>query len=124
MYISLFPFTPPPWLSPTLSLPLCFTYLSTFFSLSPPFFLHPFTSSFLLTLFSLPYIPPSPSLCLCLTHIRHGLDSNVLRFVAKLNTSNSIDAERQFIVFYHLSDDTITIYEPPVRNSGQITSNT
>lgn len=64
--------------------------------------------------------PPRRDFAKFMEKDRHGLDSNVLRFVAKLNTSNSIDAERQFIVFYHLSDDTITIYEPPVRNSGII----
>ena len=52
--------------------------------------------------------------CTC----RHGLDSNVLRFVAKMKTAKSVDAERLFIIFYHLSDDTIGIFEPPMRNSG------
>ncbi len=49
---------------------------------------------------------------------RDGLNSNVLRFVAKLDTTRPIDMDRQFIVFYHLSDDTITLFEPPQRNSG------
>ena len=50
---------------------------------------------------------------------RDGLDSNVLRFVARLDTTRPIDMDRRFIVFYHLSDDTITLFEPPQRNSGQ-----
>ena len=49
---------------------------------------------------------------------RHGLDSNVLRFVARMDTSRPIDVDRRFTVFFHLSDDTITIFEPPQRNSG------
>lgn len=49
---------------------------------------------------------------------RDGLNSNVLRFVAKLDTTRPIDMDRRFIVFYHLSDDTITLFEPPQRNSG------
>jgi Ca2+-binding EF-hand superfamily protein len=51
---------------------------------------------------------------------RHGLDSNVLRFVARMDTSRPIDVDRRFTVFFHLSDDTITIFEPPQRNSGII----
>ena len=49
---------------------------------------------------------------------RHGLDSNVLRFVARMDTVRPIDLDRRFIVFFHLSDDTITVFEPPQRNSG------
>jgi len=51
---------------------------------------------------------------------RHGLESNVLRFVARLDTTRPIDMDRRFIVFYHLSDDTIAVFEPPQRNSGII----
>ena len=49
---------------------------------------------------------------------RHGLESNVLRFVARLDTTRPIDLDRRFIVSYHLSDDTITLFEPFQRNSG------
>lgn len=52
---------------------------------------------------------------------RDGLNSNVLRFVAKLDTTRPIDMDRRFIVFYHLSDDTIAVFEPPQRNSGEQT---
>ncbi|XP_075706870.1 EF-hand domain-containing family member C2 isoform X2 [Rhinoderma darwinii] len=51
---------------------------------------------------------------------RNGLDSNVLRFVAKLITDNPIDKERTFIISFFLSDDTIAVFEPPQRNSGII----
>lgn len=49
---------------------------------------------------------------------RDGLDCNVLRFVAQMDTTRPIDIDRRFIVFYFLSDDTISIYEPIQRNSG------
>lgn len=49
---------------------------------------------------------------------RHGLESNVLRFKARLDTTKPIDMDRRFIISYFLSDDTIAVFEPPVRNSG------
>ncbi|ELU01034.1 hypothetical protein CAPTEDRAFT_148704 [Capitella teleta] len=51
---------------------------------------------------------------------RHGLDSNVLRFLARMDTATPVDVDRRFIVSYFLSDDTILIYEPIIRNSGII----
>ena len=55
---------------------------------------------------------------------RHGLDSNVLRFIAKLRAEvQSNDPERLFIISYHLSDDTIAVFEPPMRNSGKLSHN-
>lgn len=50
---------------------------------------------------------------------RQGLDSNILRFVAQLETTRPIDMDRRFIIFYYLADGTIAVYEPPQRNSGQ-----
>ena len=51
---------------------------------------------------------------------RQGLDSNVLRFVAKLkNPENQVDAGRLFVILYYLADDTISVFEPPRRNSGE-----
>ena len=44
----------------------------------------------------------------------------MLRFVAKLDTKQTIEAERRFIISYFLSDDTFLIFEPPQRNSGVI----
>lgn len=49
---------------------------------------------------------------------RHGLESNVLRFVARLDTTRPFDMDRRFIISYFLSDDTILVFEPPQRNSG------
>ncbi|XP_074657538.1 EF-hand domain-containing family member C2-like [Tubulanus polymorphus] len=51
---------------------------------------------------------------------RHGLDSNVMRFLARMDTDKPIDADRRFIISYFLSDDTVQVFEPPVRNSGII----
>ena len=47
------------------------------------------------------------------------MDSNVLRFLGRMDTTKPIDQDRRFIISYFLSDDTILVYEPPVRNSGE-----
>ncbi|XP_067948008.1 EF-hand domain-containing family member C2-like [Watersipora subatra] len=49
---------------------------------------------------------------------RCGLESNVLRFLAKMDTTKPIDIDRRFIISYFLADDTLLVFEPPVRNSG------
>ena len=49
---------------------------------------------------------------------RQGLDSHVLRFMARLDTNRPIDMDRTFIVSFFLSDDTISVFEPEKRNSG------
>ncbi|KAF6040012.1 EFHC2 [Bugula neritina] len=49
---------------------------------------------------------------------RCGLESNVLRFLAKMETTKPIDMDRRFIISYFLADDTLLVFEPPVRNSG------
>ena len=61
-------------------------------------------------------------LLLILIHFlfRHGLESNVLRFVAKMDTNRPIEIDRRFTISYFLSDDTILVFEPPQRNSGII----
>ena len=51
---------------------------------------------------------------------KQGLDSNVLRYMASLDTEKAIDADRRFIVSYYLSDNSLSVYEPLVRNSGII----
>lgn len=45
-------------------------------------------------------------------------DGKQLRFRASLVSSAPEDAVREFIVIYYLSDDTVSVYEPPIRNSG------
>jgi len=64
--------------------------------------------------------PPKKDFIKFMEKDRQGLDSNVLRFLAKMDTKDSVDQERRFIVSYFLADDTIQVYEPPVRNSGVI----
>jgi hypothetical protein len=43
---------------------------------------------------------------------------NVLRYFARLNTTDPLHVDRRFIVTYYLVDDTIAIFEKPYRNSG------
>jgi len=64
--------------------------------------------------------PPKRDFIKFMEKDRHGLDSNVIRFLAKMNTSKPIDEDRRFIISYFLSDDTILVFEPPVRNSGVV----
>lgn len=49
---------------------------------------------------------------------RNGLESNTLRFVARLQTKDPIQADRRFIISYFLSDDSLMIHEPTLKNSG------
>merc|ERR1711902_306644 len=47
-------------------------------------------------------------------------DGCTLRFLAKLNESKTQieNYQRRFIIFFFLTDDTIKVYERPLRNSG------
>jgi hypothetical protein len=47
-------------------------------------------------------------------------EHKVLRYEAVLETSSVEDQGRKFIISYRLSDDTVGVYEPPMRNSGII----
>uniref|UniRef100_A0A668ADW0 EF-hand domain (C-terminal) containing 1 n=1 Tax=Myripristis murdjan TaxID=586833 RepID=A0A668ADW0_9TELE len=47
-------------------------------------------------------------------------DQKVLRYVATLDSQNPQDEGRRFILSYFLSDDMISIFEKPTRNSGII----
>ncbi|XP_066451391.1 EF-hand domain-containing protein 1 [Eleutherodactylus coqui] len=47
-------------------------------------------------------------------------DHKVLRYAATLESMNPEDKGRRFILSYYLSDDTISIFEPQIRNSGII----
>ena len=62
--------------------------------------------------------PPQKDFVKFMLKDRRGFESNTLRYLAKLVTDKPIDAGRRFIISYFLSDDTILIYEPPLRNSG------
>nr|XP_033794981.1 EF-hand domain-containing protein 1 isoform X2 [Geotrypetes seraphini] len=47
-------------------------------------------------------------------------DRKVLRYAAVLDTLNSIDKGRRFIISFYLSDDAASIFEQQIRNSGII----
>ncbi|KAK0042970.1 EF-hand domain-containing protein 1-like isoform X2 [Biomphalaria pfeifferi] len=47
-------------------------------------------------------------------------DHKELRFEAIMDTMRAEDRGRRFIISYRLADDMITIFEPPVKNSGII----
>jgi len=64
--------------------------------------------------------PPKRDFIKFMEKDRRGLDSNVLRFLAKMETTKPIDTDRRFIISYFLSDDTVLVFEPPVRNSGNV----
>ena len=63
--------------------------------------------------------PPKRDFIKFMEKDRHGLNSHVLRFLAKLDTNKPTDADRRFIISYFLSDDSIHVFEPPMRNSGE-----
>uniref|UniRef100_A0A7S3GFT2 Uncharacterized protein n=1 Tax=Palpitomonas bilix TaxID=652834 RepID=A0A7S3GFT2_9EUKA len=45
-------------------------------------------------------------------------DRKILRFRCKLDTTKPEDVDRRFILSYYLSDDTFSMFEPPISNSG------
>ncbi|DBA03455.1 TPA: hypothetical protein N0F65_002863 [Lagenidium giganteum] len=55
-------------------------------------------------------------------HASDALDKKLLRFRAKFHglPPDDVNAHRRFIVTYYLEDDTLAIFEPPVKNSGII----
>ena len=63
--------------------------------------------------------PPKRDFIKFMEKDRKGLDSNVLRFLARMDTTKQIDMERRFIVSYFLSDDTVLVFEQQARNSGK-----
>nr|KAG5693045.1 hypothetical protein BaRGS_028805 [Batillaria attramentaria] len=64
--------------------------------------------------------PPKGDFVKFMVKDRQGLESNILRFLARMDTQHPIDKDRRFIISYFRSDDTILVFEPPVRNSGVI----
>ncbi|XP_065600088.1 EF-hand domain-containing family member C2 [Cyrtonyx montezumae] len=64
--------------------------------------------------------PPRKDLKKFLEKDRYGLESNTLRFLAKLATDHPTDEDRKFIIHYFLSDDTISVFERRQRNTGII----
>ena len=50
---------------------------------------------------------------------RHGFDSHILRFSARLIHEDKVDVKRKFVIAYFLSDDTILVTLMPEQNSGR-----
>eukprot|EP00928_Gymnodinium_smaydae_P024385 TRINITY_DN1973_c0_g6_i1.p1 TRINITY_DN1973_c0_g6~~TRINITY_DN1973_c0_g6_i1.p1 ORF type:complete len:773 (+),score=190.71 TRINITY_DN1973_c0_g6_i1:80-2320(+) len=48
-------------------------------------------------------------------------EGKILRFTARYHGGNPEDEDRLFVFNYHLFDDTLSIHEPPQRNTGIIT---
>lgn len=48
-------------------------------------------------------------------------DGKIVRFTARFVNPKPEDAERLFVVSFHLFDDTLSIHEPPQRNLGIVT---
>jgi len=48
-------------------------------------------------------------------------NGKIVRFTARFAEPKAEDAERLFVVAFHLFDDTLAIYEPPQRNLGIVT---
>merc|ERR1711970_253737 len=48
-------------------------------------------------------------------------NGKIVRFTAKFEDPKPEDAERLFVVNFHLFDDTLSIHEPPQRNLGIVT---
>ena len=47
-------------------------------------------------------------------------EGKALRFAAQFVDPSRIDRDRRFVVSYHLAHDTVSVFEPPVRNSGRL----
>lgn len=48
-------------------------------------------------------------------------DGVILRYLAVLDkVTERVDRDRKFVICFHLADDTITVFEPPQRNTGVI----
>ena len=47
-------------------------------------------------------------------------DKKILRYTARFNTRVPEDIDRRFIISFYLQDDSISVYEPAMKNSGII----
>ncbi|XP_061917651.1 EF-hand domain-containing family member C2 isoform X1 [Entelurus aequoreus] len=62
--------------------------------------------------------PPQKDLHKFMEYDRRGLESNVLTFHAKMVTTSHVDSDREFIISFYLSDDSISVFERSQKNSG------
>ncbi|XP_017782894.1 PREDICTED: EF-hand domain-containing family member C2-like [Nicrophorus vespilloides] len=53
-----------------------------------------------------------------LKYDRKGMDSQILRYAARMVSRNENNCQRKFIICYFLSDDTIQVFEVARENSG------
>lgn len=47
-------------------------------------------------------------------------DKSILRYTARLNTKVPEDVDRRFIISFYLGSDSLSIYEPAIKNSGLV----
>jgi hypothetical protein len=47
-------------------------------------------------------------------------DTRILRFSAILNTQKQVDKDRRFVISYYPTDDTVQVFEPPMRKYSLI----
>ncbi|XP_053140165.1 EF-hand domain-containing protein 1 isoform X2 [Hemicordylus capensis] len=81
----------------------------------PPYNGYGFLDDSLQNCFSLIPQPPRKNIIKMLEN-----DHKVLRYACLLESPNPEDRKRRFVLSYCLATDMISIYEPPVRNSGVI----
>ncbi|NXU71786.1 EFHC2 protein, partial [Oreotrochilus melanogaster] len=62
--------------------------------------------------------PPQKDIKQFMEKDRYGMESNILRFVAKLITESAVDRDRKFIISYFLCDDTISVFEQTQNSKG------
>ena len=51
------------------------------------------------------------------------LDQTILRFSARMDTERYDEKARRFVISYFVADNTISVREPPIRNSGIVGGN-
>jgi DUF1126 PH-like domain len=84
----------------------------------------PATLYYVVTLYALVFStpPPSPWPQSQDMHKLMNKDKIILRFTARMagagGTVSAADAGRRFVLSYFLMDDSMLLFEPPVRNSG------
>lgn len=54
---------------------------------------------------------------------RDGCEDKILRFGAKLVTDSERDKDREFVINFYVYDSTISVYELPKINSGELINN-
>ena len=62
--------------------------------------------------------PPKKDLSKFYNKETHAVESEKLRFVARLDTAKPIDLDRRFYIVYDIVKDTVSVFEQQQRNSG------